>query len=71
MELAIFLASLSSVAKLAASSVRCYRAANCTTIKLAVGQVFAGDPLEGCGQGGGWLFLKPVLLGGSPPEILF
>ena len=44
-ELANYLASLSSVAKLSASSVRCHRAAICTTIRQAGGPNFAGDPL--------------------------
>ena len=44
-DLANYLASLSTVGRLSASSVRCHRAAICTTIRQAGGSDFAGDPL--------------------------
>ena len=44
-QLANYLASLSSVYKLSASSVRVHRAAICTTIRQAGGPDFSGDPL--------------------------
>ena len=44
-ELANFLASLSVVHKLSASSIKCHRAAICTTIRQAGGPDFACDPL--------------------------